>query len=381
MLRSGFYAEIKKSRPWAREGFRQLLAGANQERVEQLGANFADYLNTKLPVAIRAKSRLADYRTSPYVLMTTAGVLNLQDPVALARFLINLKMYMGLETSFGKSIESVVMGRYPIDASKRITAWEEPEEKRIEFDALIGLSNEEKSRKRSSSVWREIDKSCVYGDRRHLLTIKSGTATINDSQVSAMKDSIRDNHNKWLDASRERYNVSGIDVVVGLTYGTDRTTNNKENQILNKLLDHGFSERDRASHPGVLTNADGSIRIYRRIGVDYWSYVGNPESPDESQFVFLEVLLALAHALRVTRTHGDIEAALNERLEALGDAIKGLVVPTATLPEWIRSSFEPTELTWLMASMTAFFDPDSIEARRLAEVSVEQMQFDENLDD
>ena len=36
--------------------------------------------------------------------------------------------------------------------------------------------------------------------------------------------------------------VKEIDVVLGLTYGTDRTTNNKENQILAKLLAGGFVE-------------------------------------------------------------------------------------------------------------------------------------------
>jgi hypothetical protein len=35
------------------------------------------------------------------------------------------------------------------------------------------------------------------------------------------------------------------------TYGTDRTTNNKENQILVKLLEQGFVDEDRGRRPRV----------------------------------------------------------------------------------------------------------------------------------
>ena len=54
----------------------------------------------------------------------------------------------------------------------------------------------------------------------------------------------------WAASSTERFpDVEEIDIVLGLTYGTPRTTNNKENQILVKLLDHGFEEEDRAEKP------------------------------------------------------------------------------------------------------------------------------------
>src|SRR5699024_821559 len=143
--------------------------------------------------------------------------------------------------SFGKSIEKIVMSHYPMAASAEMR-WGSPAEKDEEFATYAGLSQEEKSRKRINSVWREIDSACVHGDRRHLMTIKSGIATINDTQVGGMFTAIRDNHGKWLASSRERYGVDGIDVVIGLTYGTDWATNNKENQILVKLLEAGFSE-------------------------------------------------------------------------------------------------------------------------------------------
>ena len=71
-----------------------------------------------------------------------------------------------------------------------------------------------------------------------MTSIKSGPNTINDSQVAAMTRAIIDNHGRWAEQTKKTYRtVKYLDIVIGLTYGTDRTTNNKENQILVKLLD------------------------------------------------------------------------------------------------------------------------------------------------
>src|SRR5665647_2967886 len=150
------------------------------------------------------------------------------------------------------------MGHYPTAAEAGF-AWDDPPEKRAEFAVLEGMGLEEKAQARASSVWREIDKACVAGRRRHLLTIKSGPATINDTQVQAMFAAVRDHHKAWLASSLASFDVDGLDVVVGLTYGTPKTTNNKENQILAKLIGNGFEELDREQSPGVLTNSDGSV--------------------------------------------------------------------------------------------------------------------------
>jgi hypothetical protein len=52
--------------------------------------------------------------------------------------------------------------------------------------------------------------------------------TINDTQVQGMARAILDNYRSWKEQTRETYpQVEEIDVILGLTYGTDRTTNNK----------------------------------------------------------------------------------------------------------------------------------------------------------
>ncbi|WP_081073414.1 PmeII family type II restriction endonuclease [Burkholderia stagnalis] len=327
----------------------------NEERVDSLAEALATYISTNLPAAFERREGIADYRTNPYVLMTSASVMGLDAPDAFGTFLFNSKLYMALETSFGKQIESSFVSQYPIGSKNK---WIEAPEKREEFDALEGLNREEKAQQRLNSVWREIDKSVVVGDRRYLTSIKSGPNTINDTQVQGMTRAIIDNYRTWLRKTRETYpGVNGIDVVLGLTYGTDRTTNNKENQILVKLLQNGFEEEDRETHPGVLIDSETrSVRVYRCIGMDFWSFIGRPDNRSEAKFVFLEVLLGLAKALGRGIENADIETRINLKLQQLALALTQLTFPRRSLPEWVRDDFSESQLFWFATAITAFYD-------------------------
>ncbi len=354
-MSSGFYGRaVKPPRPFIADALALQLRQADRERVRALGDALTAYLEANLPVAIRRRRTLVDYRTNPYVLMTTAGTMRLDDPRDFANFLVNLKLYMGLETSFGKSIESIVLPAYPVGAPAE-NRWAEPAEKVAEFAELTGLAREQRARARNLSLWREVDRACVVNGRRHLLTVKSGPWTINDTQVEAMKDAIAAHSQAWLQISVDAYGVEGIDIVIGLTYGTERTTNNKENLILVKLLDSGFHLLEGTEEP-ILVNEAGTVRVYSRIGAQFWSYVGSPADPRNATFVFIEVLLALTMALKRVSQARPVEDALNDRLDLLADAIRGLRFPRGALPDWIREEFTETELTWLAAAMTAFFD-------------------------
>lgn len=280
-----------------------LFRKIDRTRLYKLCELLSEYISKNVPAAFEKRDGLSDYRTNPYVLMTAASVTNLDDPTAFGRFLFNSKLYMALETSFGKSIEAAFVGQYPIRADVR---WIDPPEKKAEFNALGGLSREDRARQRTNAVWREIDRSCVVGKRRFLTSIKSGPNTINDTQMQGMTAAIRDNIKIWSSQTRTSYpEVETLDVVLGLTYGTDRTTNNKENQILVKLLEYGFVEEDRINNPGVLIDAEtGTTRVYRRIGRDFWSFIGQPDDPESANFVFLEILLGLARALALGVENG-----------------------------------------------------------------------------
>jgi hypothetical protein len=353
----GLYGVLKRRRHrYDTDEVAKLISKVDEERVTALAKSLGSYISKNLPTAISKRKGLPDYRTNPYVLLTSANVMGLSDPAAFGSFLFNNKLYAGLETSFGKSIEAAFVGHYPIVADVQ-GKWVDAPEKLAEFAALEGLSNEEKARKRVGSVWREIDKSCVSGERRFLTSIKSGPNCINDTQVSGMVDAIAKHHKAWLRESKKTYPaVKELDVVIGLTYGTDATTNNKENQILTKLQEHGFKEEDRELKPGILINEEETVRIYRRIGQDFWSFIGNPSDSASASFVFLEVLLALSKALSTGIKDASLGDRVNLKLLQLSDALRSMMFPRSNLPKWIEEDFGETELFWLATALTAFYD-------------------------
>lgn len=327
----------------------------SEERVDALAESLGQYISANLPAAFEKRNELGDYRTNPYVLMTAASVRDMSDPTTFGSFLLNSKLYMALETSFGKSVESSFVGQYPIHGDSK---WADAPEKIAEFKVLEGLSREGKARARTASVWREIDKSCVVGNRRFMTTIKSGPNTINDTQVQGMTQAIISHHDQWLCESKATYpEVNELDVVIGLTYGTEKSTNNKDNQILIKLLDHGFEEEDRQNCPGVLIDSGTrSIRVYRRIGRSFWAFIGQPDDPATSWHVYLEILLGLAKALSVGVEQSNLEDRINAKIQALAGALSNLQFPRDSLPEWIREDFSDDELFWFATAMSAFFD-------------------------
>ena len=354
--RNEFYKAVKaRQRHFNPDNIVSQFANASEDRVEDLARRLSTYISCNLPAAFEGRDDLADYRTNPYVLMTTASVMGLDDPKHFADFLFNTKLYMALETSFGKSVESAFLGQYPIDSEAK---WDEPPEKRQEFAGYDGLNQEEKARVRTESVWREIDKAVVVGRRRYLTSIKSGPNTINDTQVQAMTQAIIDRHTTWAAQTYENFpGVHELDVVIGLTYGTDRTTNNKENQILVKLLNHGFVEEDRESRPGVLIDQHTrSVRVYRCVGTDFWAFVGNPVQTDAAEFTFLEVLLGLAKALSTGLEEAGLEDRINSKIRSLASALAELQFPRRSLPQWVREDFSDDELFWFATAMSAFFD-------------------------
>lgn len=366
LAESGFYNSIRNHRhPYEEATVTALLGKIGEQRVKALAESVATYIIANLPKAISKRKGLAGYRTSPYVLLTSANVMRLTEPRAFAKFLFDSKLYAGLETSFGKSIEAAFVGHYPI-GSDPASRWGDPAEKLAEFAALKAnkLSKEEKARKRNSSAWREIDKSVIVGKRRYLITIKSGPNCINDTQVTGMVGAIKENWETWLAETKKNYpRVTALDVVIGLTYGTDLTTNNKENQILAKLQDFGFKEENRAKHPGVLINTTGEVRVFRVIGQDFWSFIGSPRNPKDANFAFLEVLLALARALTKAMRKSEsenselsLEDRVNAKLDELITGLAELKFPRNSLPEWVRKDFVEHELFWLATAMTAFFD-------------------------
>ena len=114
----GFYKAIKTRRhSFQPTQVAELLALTNKDRVETLSEAISTYIVKNLPEAIERREGLAEYRTNPYVLLTSASVMQLVEADQFASFLFNNKLYMGLETSFGKSIETVLVLPYPVGST------------------------------------------------------------------------------------------------------------------------------------------------------------------------------------------------------------------------------------------------------------------------
>jgi len=335
-----------------------LFSLVEQVRVDGLAKRLKADISSNLPKIYGRRSVLSDYRINPYVMLATTNIMKLSEPERFAHFLFNSKIMMGLETSFGKIVERAFIQSYPVESNAK---WRDPPEKIAEFEEEKNIeSREERSALRSNSIWREIDKDVVVNNRRFLTSIKSGPNTINNTQVQGMVDAISGKYQTWLELSEAATpGLEGIDVVIGLTYGTERSTNNKDNQILAKLLSLGFSEMDRHAHPGVLVDdATGRVRIYRRIGKSFWAWTGNPQNETAEPQVFLEVLLALSLAFRDLLAEGaTIEEGINERLRRLASAILKMQLSPDTLPNWVSDrGFDDNDLFYLVTALSAFYD-------------------------
>lgn len=353
------YSVLKTPRhAFDKDEVKKLFGRIDKARVNDLAERLKTDLSKNLPNIYGRRSALSDYRTNPYVMLATTNIMELSEPERFADFLFNSKLMMGLETSFGKIVERAFVQNYPTDSNAK---WRDPPEKIAEFEKEKDAKGREaKSALRSNSIWREIDKDVVVENRRFLTTIKSGPNTINDTQVQGMADAISGKYLTWLELSEEETpGLDGIDIVIGLTYGTERSTNNKDNQILAKLLDRGFSEIDQKNQPGVLVDdATGKVRVYRRIGKSFWAWIGNPHDETAQPQVFLEVLLALSLAFRDLLAEGStIEEGINERLRRLAAALLRMQLSPDTLPKWVSDrGFGDDDLFYLVTAISAFYD-------------------------
>lgn len=353
------YSILKEPRhSFDKDEIKNLFERVDKSRVEDLANRLKKDLSENLPKIYGRRSVLSDYRTNPYVMLATTNIMELSDPERFAEFLFNSKLMMGLETSFGKVVERAFVHGYPTESDNK---WRDPPEKISEFEEeKKSESRQAKSALRNNSIWREIDKDVVVGNRRYLTSIKSGPNTINDTQVQGMADAISTKYLEWLRQSeQETPSLEGIDVVVGLTYGTEKSTNNKDNQILAKLLDRGFEEADQDKMPGVLVDkATGRVRVYRRVGQAFWSWIGNPKDESSQPQIFLEVLLALSLTFKALLADGaTIEEGINDRLRRLAMALLKMQLTPETLPQWITDKgFGEDDLFYLITAISAFYD-------------------------
>jgi len=106
----------------------------------------------------------------------------------------------------------------------------------------------------------------------------------------------------------------------------------------------------------LVDGESGNVRVYRRIGRDFWALAGDPRDPSRARFAFLEVLLGLTKGLSAQTQQEGMVAALNAKMKELARAIDRISFAAEDIPMWIVRAFTTEELSWFATTMTAFYD-------------------------
>ena len=340
-----FYSAIRETKQFDQSEYEELMNKTSEDRVAKISNNWSDYLKPNVAKTIKDKEDIDDYRLNPYAITAIAGILDFDTSEEISEFIFGSKLYMSLETAFGKSVESIVLPIYPIPSTT--AGWKEHPEKEREM----------KSDSRTEDlVWQDVDKYCVIGDTAYITTVKSGPRTLNEDITDSIKDDIANHSETWLEGTQKHHpDVEELNISIGLTYGTDNSTNNKEMRILLKLVEEGFVEIDRDGKPGVIQHPEnGDITVESHVGIDFWSYIGNPQNPDDAKHVFLEVLLGMIEA--ADETGEALRSTTGDKIQKLTGAVDTLTIPESSLPEWIEANYEDDELVRLAQTLTLYYD-------------------------
>lgn len=345
MNNRSFYSAIRDTRSFDQSEYEQLMNKTSEDRVSKISENWSEYLKPNVGNTIKQKEDIDDYRLNPYAITAIAGILDLDTAEDISQFIFGSKLYMSLETAFGKSVENIVLPIYPIPPAT--AGWEEHPEKKREMQS---------DSRTEDLIWQDVDKYCVIGNTAYITTVKSGPRTLNEDITDSIKDDIAGHSETWLEGTQKHHpEVEELNVTIGLTYGTDHSTNNKEMRILLKLVEKGFKEIDRNNKPGIIQHPDNDvITVESRVGIDFWSYIGNPQNPANAEYVFLEVLLGMIEAADST---GDaLRSTTGDKIQKLTDAVEILTIPESSLPKWIEENYQEDELVRMAQTLTLYYD-------------------------
>ena len=214
IARSGLATEVPEGMA---ESFEEETYQFLQRRFQKLAEDFDDISKTNF---------------NPFLLLITAPVYNTYSPFEVAERLQFAKAFHGDDTAFGRMAEErflkVLGARTPVEKQSS--------------------SAELKAR------WSPIDLEIEVDGQRHLMSIKAGPWTMNQSHANEMVRHFRDLHES-----------TGAKVVIGVTYGKYRNLNNK---------------------PDVVDRELGRPEWYDfLVGKDLWEFVSGVKDVHKDMFV------------------------------------------------------------------------------------------------
>ena len=211
-----------------------------------------------LPIA---NARLAEFSTSPFVLLIYARLKGFTKLSELEAHIPAAKLFSSIETSAGRMVEDVVLPVY---------GWQ---------GVPSGMHTANSA----------LDGKRVIGQRLMAATLKSGPRCLNDEMSENFADNVITHGATWLAASQ----ATELDFTYGVLYGTKAQSNKKDWHILRNIAEK--LPTDQVTQPPwqrwecsfSLTGHVAKATV--RVGKDWWEYLGGP-------FCLTEVCVAMIRA-------------------------------------------------------------------------------------
>lgn len=140
---------------------------------------------------------------NPFLMLAMAPAYNIFSPFEAAEYVQNSKLPHGDATAFGKFVEDRI---FPIFGAK---------------------TPKEKNTSATANLWSPIDKEIEIAGVRFLLTLKAGPWTMN-----------QDHAHNMIARFPEIRDTTGCDIVIGITYGTPGSLNNKPAMVVRGTGDY-----------------------------------------------------------------------------------------------------------------------------------------------
>ena len=192
-------AEALRARRFARNG---LAGDLSEEQSQALENETYELLKRRFNKLALGFNNISQTNFNPFLLLITAPVYNIFSPFEVAERIQLAKAYHGDDTAYGRLVEDKFL---PIFGAKK------PNEKSSKDQAV-------------KSRWSPIDLELTIEGERHLMSIKAGPWTMNQSHAGEMADQFKALHEE-----------TGCRILIGITYGRYKNLNNKPDLVDRRL--------------------------------------------------------------------------------------------------------------------------------------------------
>lgn len=235
---------------------------AARKRVLDMETAFRTKIDNHLLGLPAAEANFQKFSTSPFVLMFYSKQNNYTRVSEIESAIVPAKVFSSMETSAGRMVEEVVLPIY---------GWEVVPSGMHSVESLL-------------------DGRKVGGAEFCAVTLKSGPRCLNDEMAQNIGRDVAKHVKDWAD----KYGSNHVNFTYGVLYGTKKLSNKKDWHVLRSIAEALPAETPiHVSHKKawqIHYERDGlDVHATVRIGIDWWTYLGGPNT-------WLEVCIALIRA-------------------------------------------------------------------------------------